>query len=85
MGLLDRHGAALALDASGATETTLVLDRAEQSFVFENIEHEAVPSLLRGFSAPVVLDDGLSDAALLVLLRRDSDPSTAGRPASAWR
>ena len=74
MGLLDRHGQALALDASGATETTLVLDRAEQSFVFENIEHEPVPSLLRGFSAPVVLDDGLSDAALLVLLRHDSDP-----------
>jgi aminopeptidase N len=32
-----------------------------------------VPSLLRGFSAPVVLDDGLDDAALLVLLQHMTD------------
>jgi aminopeptidase N len=32
-----------------------------------------VPSLLRGFSAPVVLDDGLHDAALLILLAHDPD------------
>jgi aminopeptidase N len=33
-----------------------------------------VPSLLRGFSAPVVLEDGLSAADLLILLAHDSDP-----------
>ena len=33
-----------------------------------------MPSLLRGFSAPVMLVDDLSDADLLVLLRHDSDP-----------
>jgi aminopeptidase N len=33
-----------------------------------------VPSLLRGFSAPVILVDGLSDADLLVLLQHDTDP-----------
>jgi aminopeptidase N len=33
-----------------------------------------VPSLLRGFSAPVILDDGLSETDLLVLLAHDSDP-----------
>jgi aminopeptidase N len=32
-----------------------------------------VPSLLRGFSAPVLLDDGLADDELLVLLAHDSD------------
>src|SRR5262249_38186947 len=74
LGLLDRHGAALALDADGRTEQVLVLDQAEQTFVFQHIASEPVPSLLRGFSAPVVLDDGLSDAALLVLMRHDSDP-----------
>ncbi|HEY9105698.1 MAG TPA: aminopeptidase N, partial [Roseateles sp.] len=78
MGLLDRHGAALALNLNGQgeeiRETVLVLDQAEQTFVFENIDSEPVPSLLRGFSAPVVLDDGLSDAGLLVLMRHDSDP-----------
>ncbi|MBV8035412.1 aminopeptidase N, partial [Roseateles sp.] len=74
MGLLDRHGVALPLNANGDTEQVLVLDQAEQSFVFENIDSEPVPSLLRGFSAPVVLNDGLSDAGLLVLMRHDSDP-----------
>jgi len=65
-GLLDRDGTALA-------EQLLVLDEAEQSFTFENIAVEPVPSLLRGFSAPVQLNDGLSDADLLVLLKHDAD------------
>ncbi len=42
-----------------------MLDQVEQSFVFVNVPSEPVPSLLRGFSAPVVLDDGLGDAELL--------------------
>jgi aminopeptidase N len=33
-----------------------------------------VPSLLRGFSAPVLLDAGLGDAQWLALLAHDSDP-----------
>jgi hypothetical protein len=33
-----------------------------------------VPSLLRGFSAPVVLDYDYSDTQLLHLLAHDSDP-----------
>ena len=33
-----------------------------------------MPSLLRGFSAPVILTDDLGDADLLVLLQHDSDP-----------
>ena len=54
-------------------ERLLVLDGAEQSWVFDHIEQEPVPSLLRGFSAPVKLADGLSDAQRLVLLAHDSD------------
>ena len=81
LGLLSREGQALPLmlqgedGAAGATETerVVVLESAEQSFVFINVPSEPVPSLLRGFSAPVVLDDGLGDAELLVLLKHDSD------------
>jgi aminopeptidase N len=79
LGLLSREGQALPLtlqgedSASGATERVVVLDAAEQSFVFVNVPSEPVPSLLRGFSAPVVLDDGLGDAELLTLLKHDSD------------
>ena len=54
-------------------ERLLVLDSAEQSWVFDNIDQEPVPSLLRGFSAPVKLIDGLTDAQRLVLLSHDSD------------
>jgi aminopeptidase N len=60
-------------DAVG-TERVLVLDQAEQSFTFVNIDEAPVASLLRQFSAPVVLDDGLSDAQLLTLLANDPDP-----------
>ena len=33
-----------------------------------------MPSLLRGFSAPVCLADGFGDAELLVLMNHDTDP-----------
>ena len=51
----------------------LVLTEASQRFVFTGVTQDVVPSLLRGFSAPVLLDDGLSDADLLVLLAHDAD------------
>jgi aminopeptidase N len=52
----------------------LVLDQARASWTFTGLDAAPVPSLLRGFSAPVHLDDGLSDAELLVLLAHDPDP-----------
>ena len=47
---------------------------ARSFFTFVGVDQPPVLSLLRGFSAPVVLVDGLDDADLLVLLRHDSDP-----------
>ncbi|MCV2366698.1 aminopeptidase N [Roseateles oligotrophus] len=78
MGLLSHEGQALTLHLQGeaaaiGAEHVLVLEQPEQSFVFINVACAPVPSLLRGFSAPVILDDGLSDAELLVLLQHDSD------------
>ena len=52
----------------------LVLDDTRSFHTFVNVDVEPVPSLLRGFSAPVVLHDGLEDADLLVLLAHDEDP-----------
>jgi len=79
MGLLGRDGRALALQledeaASPVTERVLVLDETKSFFTFVNLDSEPVPSLLRGFSAPVILAEPLSDADLLVLLEHDSDP-----------
>ncbi len=64
----------LAADGRELATRLLVLAEAEQDFVFEGLDAEPVPSLLRGFSAPVILDDGLDDTGLLLLLRHDSDP-----------
>jgi aminopeptidase N len=78
LGLLSRDGQAMPLQQAGSTEAlpqqTLVLTEASASYTFVNLDSEPVPSLLRGFSAPVVLDDGLSSADLLCLLAHDSDP-----------
>lgn len=78
MGLVGRDGSALPLQLEGepaasGTDRVLVLDEARQFYFFVNVDQEPVPSLLRGFSAPVVLDGGLDDDGLLVLLRHDSD------------
>ncbi len=68
MGLVAADGQAL------AAPRVLVLDSPEQSWTFDDVASPPVPSLLRGFSAPVLLDDGLADAERLVLLAHDSDP-----------
>jgi aminopeptidase N len=78
MGLLSADGRALSLRLQGeaqasGTERVLVLTEAEQHFVFEDVDAPPVPSLLRGFSAPVQLDSGLFDGALITLLRFDAD------------
>lgn len=55
------------------TETVLRVTEAEQEFVFEGIEEQPVPSLLRGFSAPVHISvEGQTDGDLLLLLANDT-------------
>lgn len=60
-----------------ATEPALdmVLDITEpkQRFIFENVSQKPVPSLLRGFSAPVKLTIDYSRDELMVLMSHDSD------------
>ena len=51
----------------------LVLSDVSHTFTFVDVDEEPVPSLLRGFSAPVQLDDALSNADLRVLLMHDND------------
>ena len=52
----------------------LCLTRPAESFVFENIEEAPVPSLNRGFSAPIKLIANLSGDDLRFLAARDRDP-----------
>ena len=80
LALFDRMGHMLPLhltcdsaETSGATERVVVLDRAEQTFVFQQLNEAPVPSLLRGFSAPVILECAYEPADLALLLRHDPD------------
>lgn len=52
----------------------LELRQPVQCFRFENVDEEPVPSLLRGFSAPVTLEANLDAGQLATLLAHDSDP-----------
>ena len=51
-----------------------VMTQAVETLTFANIDSEPVPSILRGFSAPVVLGFDYSNAQLLKLLACDADP-----------
>ncbi|MFA7300673.1 MAG: DUF3458 domain-containing protein, partial [Sideroxydans sp.] len=64
----------LAGEDSPSTQRVLSLCSATQEFIFENVAVAPVPSLLRDFSAPVVLDFDYSDAGLAHLMAHDSDP-----------
>ncbi|MHA7679650.1 aminopeptidase N [Cupriavidus sp. PET2-C1] len=82
LGLIDASGADLALQLEGESQpdaTTRVLDftETEQTFRFVNLPRGAEPplaSLLRDFSAPVIIDAEYSEAQLTFLLAHDSDP-----------
>ena len=57
----------------GAHEQVLSLKEREQTFTFEKAA-KAVPSLLRGFSAPVILNYDYSESELIELMAKDDDP-----------
>jgi len=65
---------AIATRGRGDTGTmVLELKKAEETFVFTEVPEEPVPSLLRGFSAPVKVKSDLSDDERLFLMAHDSD------------
>ena len=79
IGLLDEKGKDIPLQLEGeasAASTTRVLEfkQAEQRFTFINVPGAPVPSLLRGFSAPVKIKSELNNEQLAFLLANDSDP-----------
>ncbi|HDR27656.1 aminopeptidase N [Rhodovulum sp.] len=54
--------------------TVLEVTEERQSFTFEGLATRPVPSLLRGFSAPVILDREASAEERAFLLAHDTDP-----------
>ena len=72
LGLLGKKGE-LAVNAAGDREMVLELTDTKQHIVFENIDEDPIPSLLRGFSAPVKLDYNYSPEQLAFLMANDTD------------
>ena len=76
--LFDIHGKPLKTlcgdDDEARHEHTLNLTETEQVFVFREVNDPPVPSILRGFSAPVMLETDHSDADLAILMGHDNDP-----------
>lgn len=79
LGLLDQHGKDIPLQLENEDATNMPISRMleinnfEQSYRFTNVAHKPVPSLLRGFSAPVKVVKERSDEELAFLLAHDSD------------
>ena len=78
MGLLDREGRDLPLmlnegETDAPTERVLELTDAEHEYCFHGLKEKPVPSLLRGFSAPVRLDYPWDRDQLMFLMGRDND------------
>jgi len=59
--------------ATDNTHAVLTVDQASQTFVFDGVAERPVPSLLRGFSAPVRLDYDYNKTDLFALMSRDDD------------
>jgi aminopeptidase N len=79
LGLFSSDGTELPLQLSNETEATtgsrtVVLTQSSQTVSFVNVDAQPVPSLLRGFSAPIILEYAYTDAELLTLLEHDTDP-----------
>jgi aminopeptidase N len=70
---LQLAGEAPDAESEDNTHRVLLVREAQQSFVFEDVPEQPVPSLLRGFSAPVRLDYPWRRADLCALMSRDAD------------
>ena len=77
VGLLDRRGKPIVLSGTGLsgdkTDEVLHITDSDQQFIFTKVESEPVPSLLRGFSAPVRLNYDYSQESLALLISHDED------------
>ncbi|EPA8592653.1 aminopeptidase N [Vibrio parahaemolyticus] len=68
--LYDSKGQVIPLIINGeSVHNVLDIKQDKQTFVFENVVEQPVPSLLREFSAPVKLEYDYSDAELLFLMK----------------
>jgi len=76
MALLGANGKEMDVEVTGGTKIrdgVLAVDERTTTFTFSNVTSRPVPSLLRGFSAPVNVTIAQSDDDLAFLMHHDSD------------
>jgi aminopeptidase N len=75
LGLLDKSGndLPLSLEQGVAFDDFLEITQEVESFTFVGVEEEPLPSLLRGFSAPVIVNYDYKEEELAFLLANDND------------
>jgi aminopeptidase N len=79
LGLVSAQGDDMPLQLAGETgaapsQRTFVMTQASEVLQFVNVEAQPVPSILRGFTAPVILEFDYTQHQLLTLLAHDNDP-----------
>ena len=76
IGLIDAEGTPMPIPWEGEPRDTIVLElrEASRTWTLADIPRAPVLSLLRGFSAPVILETDRSEADLALLARLDPDP-----------
>ncbi|NRG19368.1 aminopeptidase N [Rhizobiales bacterium] len=75
--LVGKDGSDLAYEAISGAEAkgdVLKLQAPEHTVTFSGIGERPIPSLFRGFSAPVILESDLSEEDYLFLAGKDGDP-----------
>ena len=80
MGLIDKSGNDMPLlserfsdEKAVGSERVLQLKKSIETFVFTDIYEEPVPSVFRGFSAPVIVEADYTDKEFMFLMANDSD------------
>ena len=80
IGFINAEGAILAVkrgdDPIAREEHAITLDGPEMTIRFEGVVDRPVPALLRGFTAPIHLDDDLTDGDRLAQMAHDPDAFT---------
>ncbi|MCH9806788.1 MAG: aminopeptidase N [Alphaproteobacteria bacterium] len=87
LGLVGREGDDVALEANDRAEFAdglMHLTKRRQTISFKGISGRPVPSILRGFSAPVNFEFDMSEADLAFLLANDSDPFNRWQAANTY-
>jgi aminopeptidase N len=84
LGLVGESGELAATLRGQPFDGLVVLAERQDTIILENVDEPPVPSLLRGFSAPVRLKTDLGDEDLLRLFRRDADPFNRWQAAQTY-